>query len=166
LDLDRFDALLEQSADQPTQQARRSLAQALDLVRGEVLEDEPYAVWAQDLRDNYRGRILGAHLDAATSALAQLDYADALGHAETAAKLDDFSERARRCAMLALYGLGRHRDALATYRAFRARLDDELGLEPTVETRALETAFLRQHEPRSLMPRPIRPRIEQLGESS
>src|SRR5262249_35557373 len=84
----------------------------------------------------------------------------------TAAKLDDFSERAQRCAMLALYGLGRHRDALATYRAFRARLDDELGLEPTVETRALETAFLRQHEPRSLMPRPIRPRIEQLGESS
>ena len=165
LDLDRFDALLEQSAQQPTRQARRSLASALELVRGEVLEDEPYAVWAQDLRDTYHGRVVHAHLDAATCALAELDYPDALAHAQAAAKLDEFSERAQRCTMLALYGLGRHRDALATYRTFRTRLDDELGLEPTAETRALETAFLRQQEPRSLMPRPIRPRTEQLGGS-
>ncbi len=165
VDLDRFDALLDQSAHQPTHQARRSLAQALTLVRGEVLEDEPYAVWAQELRGSYQGRILGAHLDAATSALAELDYPDALANAEAAARLDDFSERAQRCTMLALYGLGRHRDALATYRAFRVRLGDELGLEPTAETRALESAFLRQQEARSLMPRPIRPRTEQLGDS-
>jgi DNA-binding SARP family transcriptional activator len=166
LDLDRFDTLLEQSAQQPTQQGRRSLAQALALVRGEVLEDEPYAVWAQELRGTYQGRVLGAHLDAATSALAELDYADALAHAEAAARLDDFSERAQRCAMLALYGLGRHHDALATYRAFRARLGDELGLEPTAETRTLESAFLRQLDPRSLMPRPIWPRTEQPARSA
>jgi PAS domain S-box-containing protein len=156
-DLDRFDELLERSAREPTHDARRSLAQALELVRGEVLEDEPYAAWAQDLRGTYQGRVLGAHLDAAEAALAELDYGDALAHAEAGAALDRFSERAHRIAMLALYALGRQHDALETYRGFRARLDEELGLEPTSETRALESAILRREDPRSLLPRPIRP---------
>jgi DNA-binding SARP family transcriptional activator len=164
LDLDRFDSLLERSAHEPTQQARRDLAAALALVRGDVLEDEPYAVWAQELRDTYQARVLGARLDAATSALAELDYPDALAHAEVAVGLDAFSEHARRCLMLALYGLGRQHDALAAYRAFRAQLHGELGIEPTPETRALEAAFLHQREPRLLMPRAILPRAEQAGE--
>jgi DNA-binding SARP family transcriptional activator len=159
LDLDRFDGLLERSAYEPTYQARRDLAQALALVSGEVLEDEPYTVWAQELRDTYQARVLGARLDAATSALAELDYPDALAQAEVAVGLDAFSERARRCLMLALYGLGRQHDALTAYGSFRAQLHHELGLEPTTETRALEAAFLRQREPRALMPRPILPRV-------
>ena len=88
LDLDRFDELLERSAGEPTRSARRSLATALALVRGEVLEDEPYAGWAQDLRGSYQGRVLGAHLDAADHALAELDFADALAHSDAAATLD------------------------------------------------------------------------------
>jgi DNA-binding SARP family transcriptional activator len=157
LDLDCFDDLLERSAHEPTHTARRSLEQALALVRGDVLEDEPYVLWAQDLRGTYRGRILGAHLDAADAALAELDYRVALAHAEEAAALDHFAERAQRTAMLALYGLGRQHDALATYREFRARLDRELGLEPTSETRMLETAILRQRDIQALLPRVIRP---------
>jgi predicted ATPase len=58
--------------------------------------------------------------------------------------------------MLALYALGRQHHALATYREFRARLDRELGLEPTSETRTLEAAILRQQEIQSLLPRTIR----------
>src|SRR5689334_22655574 len=50
LDLDRFDQLLERSAHEPTRSARRSLEEAVGLVRGEVLEAEPYADWAQGLR--------------------------------------------------------------------------------------------------------------------
>ena len=156
LDLDRFDALLERSAREPTPFARRSLEQALGLVRGEVLEDEPYAAWAQELRGTYQGRMLGARLDAADAALAELDYAAALAHAEAAVALDRFSERAHRTAMLALYALGRPHEALETYRGFRTLLDEELGLEPTAETRALESAIIRQEDVRSLLPRPIR----------
>jgi DNA-binding SARP family transcriptional activator len=158
LDLDRFDQLLERSAHESTDAARRSLEQALALVRGDVLEDEPYAFWAQDLRGTYRGRVLGAHLEAADAALAELDYKAGLAHAEAAAALDCFSERAQRTAMLALYALGRQHHALETYREFRARLDRELGLEPTRETRMLEAAILRQQEIRSLLPRAIRPK--------
>src|ERR687896_370400 len=134
LDLDRFDELVERSAREPTHEARRSLEQALELARGEVLEDEPYALWALDLRGTYKGRVLGAHLEAADAALAELDYAAALAHAEKAAALDRFSERAHRTAMLALYALG---------------------LAPTAETRALEAAVLREEDVRSLLPRPI-----------
>jgi DNA-binding SARP family transcriptional activator len=155
LDLDRFDELLERSAHEPTRLARRSLEQALALVRGEVFEDEPYADWAQALRSTYQGRVLGAHLEAADAALAELDYAGALVHTEAAAALDRYSERAHRSAMLALYALGRQHEALETYRRFRARIDEDLGLEPTADTRALESAILRQEDARILLPRPI-----------
>jgi DNA-binding SARP family transcriptional activator len=155
LDLDRFDELVDRSARESTGAARRSLEQALALARGDVLEDEPYAGWAQDLRRTYQARVLGAHLEAADAALAELDYAAALAHTEAATALDRFSERAHRTSMLALYALERQHDALDTYRRFRRRLDDELGLEPTAETRALESAILRQEDIRSLVPRAI-----------
>ncbi len=92
---------------EPTRLARASLEEALGLVRGEVLEDEPYATWALDLRGSYQGRVLGARLDAADAALAELDFGAALAHAEAAVALDRFSERAARAEMLALYALGR-----------------------------------------------------------
>lgn len=164
LDLDRFDALLERSAREPTRLARASLEQALALVRGEVLEDEPYATWALDLRGSYQGRLLGVRLDAAEAALAERDLVDALVHSDAAAELDRFSERAHRGAMLALYALDRQHEALARYRAFRAMLDEELGLEPTAETRALEAAILRQERPDELLPRPIAPALVRLVE--
>jgi DNA-binding SARP family transcriptional activator len=156
LDLDRFDELLERSAHEPTHAARVSLEEALALVRGEVLEDEPYATWAADLRGSYEGRILGARLDAADAALAELDFAPALVHAEAAIVLDGFSERAHRTQMLALYALGRNHEALDRYRSFRLRLDSELGLEPTAETRSLEAAVIRQEDVHALLPRPLR----------
>ncbi len=155
LDLDVFDGLLERSAREPTRIARQSLERALSLVRGEVLEDEPYAPWAQDLRGSYQGRILGARLDAADAALAELDFPAALTHAEAAIALDRFSERAQRLSMLALYSLGREHEALGRYRAYRTRLDEELGLEPTAETRALEVALIRQDDVRLLLPRSV-----------
>jgi DNA-binding SARP family transcriptional activator len=166
LDLDRFDELNDRSAREPTHLARRSLEQALALVRGEVLEDEPYSTWALELRRTYQGRVLGAHLEAADAALAELDHVAALAHTEAAAALDRFSERAHRTAMLALYALGRQYEALQTYRRFRARLDEELGLEPTSETRALEAAILRQEDLRTLLPRPIRGRSATAAEPS
>ena len=152
-DLDRFDVLLEQSARQPTRAARASLVTALDLVRGEAFEDEPYAAWAGDLRGSYQGRILGARLDAAELALAERDLAAALAHSEAAVALDRFSERAQRGEMLALYAVGRGNEALDRYRGFRMRLDDELGLEPGVETRSLESAILRSDDVQALLPR-------------
>jgi DNA-binding SARP family transcriptional activator len=165
-DLDHFDGLVERSAGEPTRAARRTLEHALALVRGDLLEDEPYASWAQDLRGTYQGRVLGARMDAADAALAELDYAGALAHADAAAALDRFSERAQRTAMLALYALGRQHEALQAYRRFCALIDCELGLEPAAQTRALHSAILRQDDVRALLPRPIERAHRDAGERS
>ena len=46
--------------------------------------------------------------------------------------------------MLVLYRAGRQADALTAYRATRARLVDELGLEPGEQLRELERRILAQ----------------------
>ena len=60
VDIDRFDDLLAQAGRAASDAARRSLLAALALAVGDVLEDEPYAEWTQDLRGTYRGRMIGA----------------------------------------------------------------------------------------------------------
>jgi DNA-binding SARP family transcriptional activator len=156
LDLDHFDDLLERAGKEPAHVARPYLEQALALVRGDVLEDEPYAVWAEELRGAYHARILGARLDAAETALVACDYGAAREHADEAIGMDLFGERAHQLAMLALYGLGRQHEALEAYQRLRARLDTELGLEPLPETRALQSSILRQDDVSALLPRPLR----------
>jgi predicted ATPase len=56
--------------------------------------------------------------------------------------------------MLARYALGRQHEALHTFTELRTVLDQELGLEPMPDTRALHSAILRQDDLTSLLPRP------------
>lgn len=144
IDLDRFDGLLEQAAPLTTSAARASLEQALALARGELFEDEPYAKWAEELRETYREKVQQARLDAAQAAVADRDYPSALTHAEAAIETDRFDERGYRVAMVALYALGRQHHALETFRRCRIALNEELGIEPLHETKALHTAILQQ----------------------
>lgn len=156
IDLDRFDELLARAGRATTDVARRCLIEALSLAKGEVLEDEPYAEWAQELRGTYRGRVTGANLEAADAAMAARDFRAGLGYAQAAARLDPFSESAHRTSMLALYAMGQGHQALEGYRRLRSLLVGELGIEPSIETRALEAAILRQEDVSSLLPRPSR----------
>lgn len=156
IDIDRFDELLARAGRAATDAARRLLIDALSLASADVLEDEPYADWAQELRGTYRGRMIGANLEAADAALIARDFPAGLSHAQAAASLDPFSERAYRTEMLALYATGRTHEALEAYRRLRSRLVGELGLEPNAETRSLEAAILRQADVSSLLPRPSR----------
>jgi DNA-binding SARP family transcriptional activator len=156
IDLDRFDRLLARAGQASTEASRRCLIDALSLAKGEALEDEPYADWAEELRGTYRGRVIGVNLEAADAALIAHDYQVALTHAQAAARLDPFSERAHRTGMLALYAMGRAHEALEGYRRLRSLLVGELGLEPSGETRSVEAAILRQDDVSSLLPRPSR----------
>ena len=158
LDLDRFDALLECPVGESPPVGRRRLEHALALVRGDVLEDEPYAEWAAELRRDYRSRVLEARLDVAQLALAECDYSASLRHAEKAIGADRFSEPAYRLAMLSLYALGRQHEALDTFTRLRTGLDQELGLEPMPDSRELHSAILRQDDLLSLLPPPRRGR--------
>jgi DNA-binding SARP family transcriptional activator len=153
-DLDRFDELVDRAATAPTSTQRRLLHEALALVRGDVLEDEPYADWAEDARGAYRARVLAVRMDAAEAALAERDLDAGLRHAQASISIDRFSERAHRLAMLALFAQGRQHEAVAVYHRLRRLLDEDLGLDPMPETRALHTSVLRHEDLEALLPRP------------
>jgi DNA-binding SARP family transcriptional activator len=77
-------------------------------------------------------------------------------HAQVIAELSEFVESESLneglCAqlMVALYRAGRQTDALALYRRVRARLADELGIEPCPTLRDCEHAIL-SHDPKLLV---------------
>ena len=154
LDLDRFDELLERSAREPTRLAR-ALARAGARPRS---------------RRGARGR---AVRDLGARPARQLPGPHPRrpprrgGRRARRARLSPRArprrggggarplQRARAPPqMLALYALGRAHEALGRYRSFRLRLDEELGLEPGAETRAVESAIIRQEEVRSLAAAP------------
>jgi DNA-binding SARP family transcriptional activator len=62
----------------------------------------------------------------------------------------DLNERFCEQLMIALYRSGRQTEALVTYRRMRKRLDDELGVEPTMTFRNHEKAIL-AHDPALLV---------------
>jgi DNA-binding SARP family transcriptional activator len=151
LDLDRFDDLLGRAAGATGVIRRRLLETALGLVRADLLADEPYAAWLEDLRAEYRERVRQARLDAAEAAFAEADFSATLGHAQRVLAEDALDERAYQLVMLAHYGSGRRHAALQAFACCRATLQEELGVDPLPETHALQTTILRD-EP--LGPRP------------
>ncbi len=123
---------------------RDELDQAVSLVRGELLEDEPYADWAASARAHYSQRhveILGA---AALAALAEGDGVRGAELAAAAVTRDAYAESAHRLLMLAHYQLGRQGDALADFDRCRRNLCDELGVDPLPLTTRLHAAILSQ----------------------
>src|ERR1700733_14538159 len=152
----RFDERITAAGKAGTRMARKLLSEAVQAgARGEVLEDEPYAEWAEELRRTYRARLLGVHLDAAESALAERDTRSAIDHAQAAMAIDPYAERAHRLAMLAHYTQGDQRESLAGYHRLRSLLSEDLGFEPTPQTQQVQAAILAQEDPASLLPRPL-----------
>jgi DNA-binding SARP family transcriptional activator len=144
LDLDRFDHLVDQAERRAGPGRRSALENALELVRGDVLEDEPYAEWAIRLREDYRRRFLHTLQDAAEAALACGDLPAALRHAERAITEDPIAERGYAVAMIAAYASGRQDDALRVFERARAALESELGVDPLPETRDLRFGIIEQ----------------------
>ena len=153
VDLDKFDELLARAATLGMPGGRATLEEALRLVRGEVLADEPYAEWAFAIRDRYRDRFLQALLDAGEAALCQGDTTVALARADGALATDVLCERAYRLSMLASYALGRQEDALRAFERCRKILLDELGVDPLEDTERLLAAIERHDDLASLLPK-------------
>jgi predicted ATPase/DNA-binding SARP family transcriptional activator len=148
LDAVRFERLLGECG-----QARRdrnaalaaSLAeQALSLWRGRAYGELAYEDFARaesERLDELRLVALEERLDAQ---LALGRHAEALGETLALADENPFRERAHELAMLALYRCGRQTDALEHFAAVRARLREELGLEPGPALRELQRRILQQ----------------------
>jgi hypothetical protein len=86
---------------------------------------------------------LGATEDCMESDLALRRHESLVSELQTLVHRHPLRERLQGQLMLALYRSGRQAEALATYRAARRQLVDELGLEPGPALRELERAILR-----------------------
>jgi len=162
LDARRFERLLNEGraaiavGDAAT--AAALLHDGLDLWRGPALADftfEPFAQTEIARLEDLRVAALEARIEAELALGGNIEL---VGELEALIADHPLQERLRAQLMLALYRAGRQSDALDAYREARRLLVEELGLEPSPELRALESAILRQDASlglRSLVPERI-----------
>ena len=153
VDLDEFDELVRQAAGAEPVAALASLGRALRLIRGQVLEDESSADWAEQLRNTYRLRQVQVLIDAGRLSLLTGEPTAALGYAEEAVAINSLAEAAYQVLMTAAYSLWRQDEALNAFERCRRLLAEELGADPLDETVALHLAILRHEDVASLLPR-------------
>jgi DNA-binding SARP family transcriptional activator len=143
VDLDEFFSLTEQASTMAAGPAVACIEKALRLVSGELLADEPYAVWAVTARDRLRREVVTACTRAARLAAAAGAHAEALRLARIAVDEDPSHEEAVEVLMRALWLSGRRCEALRVYAEMRQWMLDELGDEPGIGSRELYLAILR-----------------------
>lgn len=164
IDTVQFDAFLDvRGLD--AEAALGSLLDALALVRGAVLDDEPYQPWAESVRERYRQKIERARLDAASLALGlhrpdlALDLADRVCHDSPTVH-----EEAYTLGVSALHQLRRRHEAMVRMVELERRMADEFGagLSPRA---VLVGSLLRQGGERRPAPGPVpvRTRLDAVG---
>lgn len=134
VDVGRFERLLAQGA------AREALA----LWRGRPLADidgEPFAVGEVRRLEEMRTVALELAID---QDLQAGRHREVLAEIERLLAQEPLRERLHALRMLALYRSGRQAEALEAYRAARAVLIEEVGIEPGPELRRMQEAILRQ----------------------
>jgi DNA-binding SARP family transcriptional activator len=143
-DLARFDRLVDEAQSAPAKERAELLSAAIALWRGEPLEDLAFEEFAQAEIAQLSERLLNAlegRIDAGLELGRGPELVDEL---EGLVADHPLRERLRGQLMLALYRAGRQKDALDVYQAARHTLQEELGLEPSEELRALERRILEQ----------------------
>jgi DNA-binding SARP family transcriptional activator len=146
LDLDAMALLVDESrrrlAAGNTTSAAMAASAAVTLARGPLLPEDDDASWAETDRAVAARVAAAARRVSAEAALASSDLVGAALLAQGALDADPFDEPALRTLMRALAMSGRPASALASYAEMRARLAEELGVDPTGETEALHGAIL------------------------
>ena len=127
--------------------AAELLDEALALWRGEPLSDLGADVEVQVERDRLHALRLDAEILRLTALLGLGRHAQAVTDLERLARANPWNERLWGLRALALAGSGRQAEALACLRELRGALSEELGIDPGIELRELETALIRQELP-------------------
>jgi DNA-binding SARP family transcriptional activator len=120
---------------------------------GAVLTDQPDAAWAEPARIRHADLLRRARLAVAQAALRTGDVVAAQAAATTAVAADPLDEVAFQALMRAHDAGGEPARALGVYQRLRATLRDELGVDPTPETRELYAAILRNQSDAPRVPR-------------
>jgi predicted ATPase/DNA-binding SARP family transcriptional activator len=148
LDAARFERLLGE-CETARRDANPALAasladQALALWRGRAYGDLAYEELARTESERLEELRLVALEERLDARLALGRHAEAVGEVLAFADEHPFRERSHELALLALYRCGRQTEALEHFAALRARLRDELGLEPGPALRELQRRILEQ----------------------
>jgi DNA-binding SARP family transcriptional activator len=142
VDVRRFDGLVSEARRSEPERAAALLGEALSLWRGAALSDCELPLEAARLEEQ-RLAAIEERIDAD---LASGRSSELVGELESLVAQNPLREPFRAQQMLALYRAGRQAEALEAYRATRATLLDELGIEPSPRLQQLEQAILRQDD--------------------
>ena len=150
-----------------------SLAAAVELYQGEFLEGlylagcTDFEIWLVGERERWRQRVARALETLVTHHSRRGEYQQSLRFAHRLLALEPWREEAHRQMMRLLAHSGRRGAALAQYETCRRVLAEELGVEPTEETKALceriQAATSRRHN-LPPQPTPFVGREEELAE--
>ena len=144
LDAERFERAVDEASAYDAEEAARRLRDALTLWRGPALADFADAEFARPAVD----RLEELHLVALERRIAAELAVGADGalvpELQALVAEHPLREQLRGQLMLALYRAGRQAEAVEAYHEARRVLDEELGLEPSLELRELFTQMLRQ----------------------
>jgi DNA-binding SARP family transcriptional activator len=141
IDLDQLEQLL--ASTDPEHDDPEALETAIGLWRGEPLEGTDYA-WADGHIRRLRATLLELLERAGRSRLQSGDARGALEMAEQAITLDQFHEASWRLALQAEHSLGMRESITRRYDELTDALDEQLGLQPTRETRVMYRQLLGQ----------------------
>ncbi len=123
------------------------LETTLDLRVDVLLADDPFAAWANDIREQLSTQRVQAYVGAAHAANATGDNALAVLFARAACLERSWSEPAVQELMEALARSGNHAQALMEYQDLRTAMCNELGVEPSPATQSLYMSILCDEEP-------------------
>ena len=142
IDLVAFRRLVAESARANSDEsAAELLERALALWRGPALGilDTP---WLNAARDTLQAERLAAELEQHDTALRLGRHGDVVAALADSVAEHPWDERIAGQHMLALYRCGRPADALSAYRRLRARLAEELGVDPSPPLQLLQRQIL------------------------
>jgi DNA-binding SARP family transcriptional activator len=140
LDTEAFEEAVSAARREQSGSQDRALTwyeRALELYRGELLEDAPFEDWALLRRERLRLRYLDALDQVATLRFAAGRYADCLDVCQRLIPGDLCREEIHRLVMRSYARLNQPHLAIRQYRQCERQLRDELGIEPAQSTQHL-----------------------------
>jgi DNA-binding SARP family transcriptional activator len=144
IDAGRFESALSDARRAAPAERARLLRQALDTWRGPPLAEFTFASFAQSEIHRLEELRLVATEQRIEADIESGRPGDVVPELQGLVAEHPLRETYWRLLMLALYRAGRQAEALDAYQSARARLVDELGIEPGEELRRLHGSILRQ----------------------
>lgn len=141
IDVEEFRTLVDlgrrAEAQSNPEAATHTYEAAVQLYRGDFLEDEPFAEWCWAEREHLRETCLDVLKRLSALGAKAGEWEQSLKHLRHALRIDPLREEVHRELMRSLWAAGRRDEALRQYEVCRELLERELDVIPLPETRQL-----------------------------